>query len=168
VDQAVNQVTVAASLAIHDRSLLKLNRLKATGKNWTQKHTSSIRHYGLTLQGAYFSYWCIKLKQQEEGDSVSPNNWKWPGCESIQVTHASMLTKSNVEHFIHWTNEVHRWGLGVHGQSCQKDVKVSVSKQNKDVRTSLGGDEYVDSDDEGDGEGDAEGDGKGAAGDVSL
>ncbi|KAK8912072.1 hypothetical protein VCV18_012607 [Metarhizium anisopliae] len=48
-----------------------------------------------------------------------------------------MLNKQDVQHFIHWVNEIHRWGLSVHGPSCQKDVKFCIEGREQNVRTSL-------------------------------
>jgi len=140
IELAQNQVAVAAALALYNRALLKVQRLRLTGKKWTQKHTLSIRHYGITLHGPAYTFWCIKLKQQEQGHCVSPSAWTWPGCEMAEASPGNLLTAANVVHFMHWVNEIHRWGLDVHGPSCQKDVQLCIVKKEKNVRTSLSGD----------------------------
>lgn len=147
VDKAQNQVAAAAATALYNRCLLKVERLKVTCKRWTAKHTTSLRHYGLTLQGASFTFWCIRLKEVPE--NVTPQAWTWPGCDMVEATTGNLLTSPNVTHFIHWVNEIHRWGLSVHGPSCQKDVQFCIEKREKRVRTSLyEGDHNPDSDDD--------------------
>jgi hypothetical protein len=138
VELAQNQVAVAATVALYNRSLLKMERLKLTKKRWTEKHTSSLRHYGVTMHGPVYKFWCIRLKEQEVREPISPHDWSWPGCNMIEATPGNLLTTPNVEHFIHWVNEIHRWGLTVHSASCQKDVQFCIERKEKNVRTSLG------------------------------
>jgi hypothetical protein len=154
LELAQNQMAAAAALALHNRALLKVERLKVTKKRWTEKHTSSLRHYGLTLHGHKYTFWCLKLKQQHSGAvSLSPKDWSWQGCDVVEATTGNMLTEQNVKHFIQWANEIHRWGLGVHGPSCQRDVQFCIEKEQRNVRTSLSEiDQASDSDDEADGE----------------
>jgi hypothetical protein len=67
VELAQNQVAVAAALAIYNRALLKVQRLKLTGEKVdTETHIN-------TLHGLVYTFWCIKLKQQEAGLSISPS-----------------------------------------------------------------------------------------------
>ncbi|KAJ2897205.1 hypothetical protein MKZ38_004852 [Zalerion maritima] len=138
-ERAQNQIAAAAAMALYNRCLLKLERLKLTKNSWSEKHTSCIRHYGLTLQGASYTFWCIRLRPQPT--PVSPHNWTWPGCEVVEATAGNMFTAPNVKHFIHWVNEIHRWGLTVHGQLCKKDVQFCIEGKEKNVRTSLGASE---------------------------
>lgn len=42
LELAQNQVAVAAAVALYNRSLLKLGRLRATGKKWTKKHRRGV------------------------------------------------------------------------------------------------------------------------------
>ncbi|KFG84084.1 hypothetical protein MANI_024871 [Metarhizium anisopliae] len=135
MERAKDQIATAAAMALYNRCLLKIERLKETRKRWTAKHTSSLRHYGLTLQGASYTFWCVRLKSIPE--PVSPHEWSWPGCDVVEATTGNMLSKANVQHFIHWVNEIHRWGLSVHGPSCEKDVKFCIEGREKNVRTSL-------------------------------
>lgn len=84
-----------------------------------------------------YTFWCIRLKEQGLGDPISPHDWNWPGCDVIEATPGNLLTAPNVEHFIHWVNEIHRWGLTVHGPSCQNNVQFCIERREKNVRTSL-------------------------------
>ena len=34
------------------------------------------------------------------------------------------MSRVGVKNFIKWVNEIHRWGLTVHGPGCERDVKV--------------------------------------------
>ncbi|MCJ1400074.1 hypothetical protein MMC11_003277 [Xylographa trunciseda] len=138
VELAQNQVAVAATVALYNRSLLKVERLKLTKRRWTGKHTSSLRHYGVILHGPVYTFWCIRLKEQGPREPIFPHDWNWPGCDMIEATPGNLLTAPNVEHFIHWVNEIHRWGLTVYGPSCQKDIQFCIERREKNVRTSLG------------------------------
>ncbi|MCJ1359377.1 MAG: hypothetical protein MMC33_009379, partial [Icmadophila ericetorum] len=47
---------------------------------------------------------------------------------------------SGVVNFVDWVNEIHRWGLTIHGPACELDIKISISKASKGIRNSLGTD----------------------------
>jgi hypothetical protein len=56
-----------------------------------------------------------------------------------------------VSWFVNWINEIHRWGLTVHGPSCERDIKYCIDSSPYGVRTSLGVEReggFVDSEDE--------------------
>jgi hypothetical protein len=38
--------------------------LKQTNKKWSEKHTSGLRHYGVTMYKPVYMFWCIRLKEQ--------------------------------------------------------------------------------------------------------
>ena len=60
-------------------------------------------------------------------------------------------SSEGVSSFVNWVNEIHRWGLTVHGPSCERDIKCCINSTPGAVRTSLGTEGeggFVDSEDE--------------------
>jgi hypothetical protein len=55
-----------------------------------------------------------------------------------------------VRWFVNWISEIHRWGLTVHGPSCERDIKYCINSSSGGVRTLLGmeGGGFVNSEDE--------------------
>lgn len=144
--KARNQVAIAAVLALYNRCLLKIERLKRTRKMWTAKHTGSLRHYGLTLEGSEYYVWGIFLKPEPNDASVCPHAWKWPGCSMVCLAHGDLLQTDGPLRLVEWINEIHRYGMGAHLKMVRKDLKMLIELDETDTRTSLGGDQ--DSDDE--------------------
>jgi hypothetical protein len=138
IPKAENQVATAAAVALYNRCRLKQDRLVQTRKRWTQKHNTSLCHYGLTFAGSSYQFWWIRLRQDADKRSISPKKWTWPGCEMVKARDGNLELFEDTRTFIDWVNEIHRWGLSVHGPSCEKDVKFCVAHANTTVRTSLG------------------------------
>lgn len=67
----------------------------------------------------------------------------------VEATQADMSSLHDVTHFCDWINEIHRWGLTVHGPSCGRDVQYCIENKEGNIRTSLGTMGGHDSDDEG-------------------
>ena len=135
--KAQDQVATASAVALYNRCQLKRDRLIGTRKRWTQKHNTSLRYYGLTLAGPIYQFWWIRLRGYADGLSIPPEKWKWCGCEMVRASNGSLDKPSDVRNFVEWLNEIHRWGLTVHGPSCEKDVKFCISNTKDAVRTSL-------------------------------
>lgn len=183
--RARNQVAAAGSLALYNRSRLKVERLKATDRDWTSKHTAAMRHYGMTMAGETYSVWCLQLNDptaivhtkpttppfpllqaqpaQPDGHTISlrtsspfeprhhpfsPHRWTWPGCTTLEVSQGSFTVLAEVRTCILWLNEIHRWGLTVHGPACEKDVKFCLERNLKGGRASLEEQPGVDSDED--------------------
>ena len=58
------------------------------------------------------------------------------------------MNTSSVRELINWLNEIHCWGLTVHGPRCEKDIKFRMNAQESGLRIS---DIGADSEDESDG-----------------
>ena len=124
-----NQVAAASSLALYNRFRLREQRLELTQKTWTKEDLiMDIRHYGLTMQGSQYEVWCIT-------PTLSDIN-RWVGCEMKLIGYGHCDDRYDVRGFINWINEIHYWGLTVHGPSCQNDAKYMLGKMCKGIRPS--------------------------------
>jgi hypothetical protein len=134
-EKAENQIAVAASIALYNRFKLKERRLQEKKKNWTENHLFSIKHYGITFRASKFTIWCIRpTKPLDIEESVKET---WTGCQMESVHKNECESLIGVENLMDWVNEIHRWGLKVHGDSCQRDVQHCIEADDI-VRTSLG------------------------------
>jgi hypothetical protein len=60
-------------------------------------------------------------------------------------------SREGVSWFVNWINEIHRWGLTVHGPSCERDIKYCINSTPGAVGMLLGMEEeerFVDSENE--------------------
>ena len=118
-DQAAfNQVAAAAALALYNRYLLRRRSLDLAKQKWDQQHLEPLKHYGITFTGSSYSIWCIR--------AGLTNRYYWNGCYMERVFYGDCELAESVRDLIDWINEIHCWGLTVHGPECQKDVKVSM------------------------------------------
>jgi len=115
---ASNQVAAAGALALYNRFRLRDQSLKLSKQKWNQDHTKSLRHYGMTFGGADYIIWCIRASLTK--------NYQWAGCRMESVFLGNCRFVDDVRALIDWVNEIHCWGLTVHGPECQKDVKTSM------------------------------------------
>ena len=116
-----NQVAAASSLALYNRFRLREQRLELTKDTWTKEDLiMDIKHYGLTMQGSQYGIWCITPTVSEVD--------RWAGCEMKLVGYGHCGNPHDVRGFINWINEIHYWGLTVHGPGCQDDAKYMLRK----------------------------------------
>jgi hypothetical protein len=156
--KARNQVAAASALALYNRWKLKKDRLDAVQKPWSERHEKALKHYGITFIGSNFEFWCIEPTLDSQGS--------WIGCRMYRLAQHSCKSCNGVSRFVNWVNEIHRWGLTVHGPSCERDIKYCIDSTPGALRTLLGTEgegRFVDSEDEagdeaGDGAGDEAGD----------
>ena len=134
-EQAWNQVVAASALALYNRYLLKKTRLEASEKPWTEDNSKSLRHYALTFTGATAIVWIVtpKFSPKSGSDSV----WDWAGCNASELWESNCATPQGVRDLVDWINGIHRWGLEIHGQSCQDDIKVVLSQCGQGVKSRL-------------------------------
>jgi hypothetical protein len=141
--KARNRVAIASALALYNRWKLKKDRLDAVKKPWSERHEKVLKHYGLTFTGRNFEFWCIEPTLDSQGS--------WIGCRMYRLAQHTCNSSEGVSRFVNWVNEIHRWGLTVHGPSCERDIKYCINSTPGAVRTSLGieGEEqFVGSEDE--------------------
>ena len=138
--KAENQVATAAMIALYNRCRLKQKRLIRTRKRWAQKHNTSLRHYALTLTGTRYQFWLVRLREDATGnqESVSAEKWRWTGCDMVRAWRGHLDRTEHIRKFVDCVNEIHRWGLSVHGPSCERDLKFCITHSESGVRTSLG------------------------------
>jgi hypothetical protein len=115
---ASNQVAAAGALALYNRFRLREQSLKLAKQKWSQDQLKSLRHYGMTFGGADYMIWCIRASLTK--------NYQWAGCRMESVFLGNCTLVDDVRALIDWVNEIHCWGLTVHGPECQNDVKTSM------------------------------------------
>ena len=52
------------------------------------------------------------------------------------VSRGTLQGEVEVEDFIDWVNEIHRWGLTVYGKACEADVKGCIDRGPSGIQTS--------------------------------
>ena len=136
------QVAAASALALYNRFLLKQACLDVTGKKWSSKAFNQLRHYGLTFTGEAYAFWCTT--------PIKSDDWSWKGCRMERVFQSKCSHEIGLKNFVDWINEIHRWGLTVHGKACEADLRLCIHKNSHGIRTSLGegGDALAESDED--------------------
>ena len=125
---ALNQVAAAASLALYNRFLLRKKAMVTLKRSWNKRHIDVIKHYGITFMGSEFNVWCMK--------AVLTEDYEWAGCEMTRVHHGNCTHHSSVRELFDWLNEIHCWGLTIHGPKCEKDIKNCIGVQTSGIRVS--------------------------------
>ena len=124
-----NQVAAASALALYNRFRLREQRLEVAQRPWSEEDaTMNIRHYGLTMQGSQYEVWCMTPTLSDDR--------RWAGCEMRLVGYGHCEEPYDVRELIKWINEIHYWGLTIHGPACQNDAKEMLSKMNTGFRPS--------------------------------
>lgn len=127
---ATNQVATASALALYNRFLLKQKRLKATDEEPSSKDLNNLRHYGLTFTGDLYTFWCTI-------PTIS-DNFSWKGCKMVRAYQGKCNHLNGLNNLVDYINEIHHWGLTVHGKGCEDDVKHCIQRKSPGIRTSLG------------------------------
>ena len=120
---ANSQVAAAASLALYNWFELRKNAIQLRTTVSTKiSSVDDMKTYGITFAGAADDVWCIQPDSHEDSQ-------KWVGCSMRHVSKGNCELTSGVEILINWTNEIHRWGLTIHGKSCEADIKTCIAKR---------------------------------------
>ena len=53
-----------------------------------------------------------------------------------KLWHGTCTEPHEVKELADWINEIHRWGLSVHGPSCENDVKICLTSRSGRSRVS--------------------------------
>ncbi|KAI0190169.1 hypothetical protein EV127DRAFT_430610 [Xylaria flabelliformis] len=118
---ANNQIAIASTLALYNRWRLKRRKIEIMSKReskraaWLETDKDQLRHYCITFHGPSWNIWCTTPKTYEE----------WSGCTVSDLMEGDCCTISNIECFLSILNEIHRWGLLVHGQACVADLLIA-------------------------------------------
>ena len=124
-----NQVAAASALALYNRFRLREQRLEVTQRRWSEEDFAmNIRHYGLTMQGSQYEVWCTTPTLSDDR--------RWAGCEMRLIGYGHCAEPYDVRELIKWINEIHYWGLTIHGPACQNDAKEMLGKMNTGFRPS--------------------------------
>lgn len=130
---ALNKLAGAAALVLYNRFILRKKTIGVLGSSWTEPLVKTLRHYGITWTGSEFDIWCVV--------PVLTPEFEWAGCKMTEVYHGDCMNTSSVRELINWLNEIHCWGLTVHGPRCEKDIMIRVNAQESGLRsTDIGAD----------------------------
>ena len=117
-EKAMEQAATFGALALYNRYRL---RNLAVSDGWTHEQDCQLRHYVLTITKSRYKLWCIRPNLKDG---------KWNGCDMKKIFVASLESERGVKSFVDWLNEVHRWGLNNHIESCERDIKSIAEKHN--------------------------------------
>ncbi|KAI1733967.1 hypothetical protein F4680DRAFT_439903 [Xylaria scruposa] len=127
IETAGYRVAASSALSLYNRYVLKCNMREATLQNqadWSEEDKSHLRHYGLTFTGSLWTLYCILPKTFPE----------WTGCTMKPVCQGDCLQVDGIELLIELVNDIHHWGLAVHGESCKQDIyRIQVSEEDSDI-----------------------------------
>ncbi|KAL1637627.1 hypothetical protein SLS58_009230 [Diplodia intermedia] len=127
--QAEFQVAAASAIALYNRYRLKCDRIGHTASEWTSEHTAALRHYGLVMAGRSYKFFCITAELD--------GRHSWKGCRMERLFQSTFDRPQAMPRFVNWINEIHLWGLTVHGPGCEDDIKHCIRRADKGIRVSL-------------------------------
>ncbi|KAI0554218.1 hypothetical protein F4679DRAFT_527574 [Xylaria curta] len=124
IDVAERQIAIASTLSLYNRWRLKLSKVELQDKNnWSKEDKDHLRHYCLTFTGPRWTIWCVNPKTYEE----------WTGCTVTSLKNGNCTHIDHVTTLFEYVNDIHYWGLMVHGKSIVNDW-LSVSSKGRDRR----------------------------------
>ncbi|KAH7026766.1 hypothetical protein B0J12DRAFT_584893 [Macrophomina phaseolina] len=124
---ATNQVAAAGAMALYNRFCLHRAVATARSPGWNQTPEKDLRHYGLTFIGPNYTIWVLRARISDDG--------AWNGCNMEKLASGNCAQRTvQVRHLVCWINEIHRWGLTVHGLHCKNEIKALL--RGSGVRTS--------------------------------
>ncbi|KAJ8127909.1 hypothetical protein O1611_g5726 [Lasiodiplodia mahajangana] len=109
-----NRVAIASAIALYNRWHLKnkaLQKLNIAGY-WPEDHKNQLRHYSITFAGAAWELWYTIPKTYDV----------WSGCTMFQMKFGDCCNAKSVVLLLSILNDIHYWGLAVHGKSCLVDI----------------------------------------------
>ena len=102
---------------LYNRYLLRRTAIEMSKSKWSAKDLDPLRHYGLTMRGAYFEVWFIQPTVSDE------TQWQWAGCTMERISDGYCTTDPELRALIDWINWIHYWCLQFHAVACQDYVK---------------------------------------------
>jgi len=119
---ARHQVATASAIALYNRYLLKVdaiaarnmdeNKLDQEKREWRDSDKQQMRHYGIILTGSAWDLWCTVPKTLET----------WTGCVMSRIYSGDCSIHPGPARLVGIVNDIHYWGLHVHGRSCKNDI----------------------------------------------
>ncbi|KAI0811439.1 hypothetical protein GGR55DRAFT_101642 [Xylaria sp. FL0064] len=115
---ACYQVAVASAISLYNRYRLKSLMLEASRDrdSWSEEDKSQMRHYGIKFTGSRWKLWCTKPKTFPE----------WTGCVMSSIHAGNCCSHASTQLLVDLINDIHYWGLEVHGKSCKADITARV------------------------------------------
>jgi len=113
---ARHQVAVASAMALYNRYRLKSCAIQMSGSEWSNEHKNQMRHYGITFTGSTWDLWCTVPKTFET----------WTGCDMSTIYSGDCCILAGVQQLVNIVNDIHYWGLAVHGRSCKADIAAKI------------------------------------------
>lgn len=127
----LEKVAMATSIALYNRHRQRLawkHKAPSSAVDSTQL-AADLKIFGITGSGQIYKIWCTEPKA---GDSP------WRGCTMTQVARYDCSFSHDVAKFSEWLNEIHRWAITVHGQSCKNELEVRVGQHPESNKGQLG------------------------------
>ncbi|KAI9779962.1 MAG: hypothetical protein M1839_007118 [Geoglossum umbratile] len=113
---AQHQIAVASAMALYNRYRLKNCALQMSGEKWSEQDKDQMRHYGVTFTGSTWKLWY----------TVPQTFQTWTGCVMSTIYSGDCCILAGVQQLIGIINDIHYWGLEVHGRSCKKDIATKI------------------------------------------
>jgi len=121
------QVAAAAgSVALFNRCRLRKTCVETLSRNWELDDAKTLKHYALKFIGPSYEFWMMSPVLYADGT--------WNGCTMTRLFGYVRTEAHGVREFANWINEIHRWGMSVHGPACGNDVKTIL--RGEGIRTS--------------------------------
>ncbi|KAL6156915.1 hypothetical protein ACJQWK_06521 [Exserohilum turcicum] len=113
---ARHQVAVASAMELYNHYRLKNYALHMSGERWSEEDKSQMRHYGITFTGSTWDLWCTVPRTFET----------WTGCEMSTIYSGDCCIRAGVQKLVSIVNDIHYWGLAIHGRSCKADIAAKI------------------------------------------
>lgn len=126
-DVAIAHVAAAGAIALYNRFRLYRSAVVSQNDQWVSVPVDDLRHYGTTFVGSQYIVWVLRVRVDASAE--------WDGCVMERL-----VTADCSQHWVaarelaRWINEIHRWGLMVHGLECKDEIKAVL--RGTGVRTS--------------------------------
>ena len=86
------------------------------GAEWSEQDRVQMRHYAITFTGSTWNLWCTVPRSFDT----------WSGCDMSTIYSGDCCILSSVQQLVAVVNDVHYWGLAVHGRSCKADIAAKI------------------------------------------
>ncbi|KAI1272450.1 hypothetical protein F5Y07DRAFT_302183 [Xylaria sp. FL0933] len=118
LNTAYYRVAVASAISLYNRFRLKSVMLGASRDkdSWSEEDKSQMRHYGITFTESSWKLWCTRPKTFPE----------WTGCVMSSIHTGNCCSLAGTQKLVDIINDIHYWGLEVHGKSCKADITARV------------------------------------------
>lgn len=117
-----HQIATASAISLYNRYLLKVDAIAARNRDkdeleqreggWRDSDKHHMRHYGITFTGSTWDLWCTVPKTLET----------WTGCIMTRIYGGDCSIHPGPARLVGIINDIHYWGLHIHGKSCKEDI----------------------------------------------